>query len=204
MGLRRLEVQHCKTIFRRFRWNFGRTPRRMHSVRAGCSYFLVTSPRAISIMECGRKINTQFLAYYYKLLSPFLLIFHMLIEIPRYKVRFCALSLANEHYSEKCKETLDFFWMNLPYLENDVHSVIRMLFSHVRRKVYFRRYGRQTYVVFFTRSSICPTQESHIPFCIKLTKHVNAVSLKLHWTACCKKMPLTSLHGNFILQIKTF
>ena len=89
-------------------------PRRMHSVRAGCSYFLVTSPRAISIMECGQKINTQFLAYYYKLLSPFLLIFHMLIEIPRYKVRFCALSLANEHYSEKFKETLDFFWMNLP------------------------------------------------------------------------------------------
>ena len=88
-------------------------PRRMHSVRAGCSYFLVTSPRAISIMECGQKINTQSLAYYYKLLSPFLLIFHMLIEIPRYKVRFCALSLANEHYSEKFKETLDFFWMNL-------------------------------------------------------------------------------------------
>ena len=33
----------------------------------------------------------------------------MLIEVPRYKVRFCALSLANEHYSEKFKETLDFF-----------------------------------------------------------------------------------------------
>ena len=39
-----------------------------------------------------------------------------------------------------------------------------------------------------------------------LTKHINAVSLKLHWTACWKKMrlrPLT-LNGNFILQIKTF
>ena len=39
-----------------------------------------------------------------------------------------------------------------------------------------------------------------------LTRHVNAVSLKLHWTACWKKMrlrPLT-LNGNFILQIKTF
>ena len=59
MGLRRLEVEPCKTIFRQFRWNFGRTPRRMHSVRAGCSYFLVTSPRAISIIECSRKINTQ-------------------------------------------------------------------------------------------------------------------------------------------------
>ena len=45
-----------------------------------------------------------------------------------------------------------------------------------------------------------------------LTKHINAVSLKLHCTACWKKMPLT-LHGNllkflpdilYILQIKTF
>ena len=38
------------------------------------------------------------------------------------------------------------------------------------------------------------------------SKHVNAVSLKLHWTACWKKLrlqPLT-LNGNFILQIKTF
>ena len=85
----------------------------MHSVRAGCSYFLVTSPRAISIMQCGRQINMQILAYYYQLLSPFLLIFHMLIEVPRYKVGFCALSLDNEHYSEKFKETLDFFWMSL-------------------------------------------------------------------------------------------
>ena len=37
----------------------------------------------------------------------------MLIEVPRDKVRFCALSLANEHYSEKFKETLDFFCMSL-------------------------------------------------------------------------------------------
>ena len=106
------------------------TPRRMHSVRAGCSYFLVTSPRAISIMECGQKINTQFLAYYYKLLSPFLLIFHMLIEIPRYKVRFCALSLANEHYSEKFKETLDFFWMNLDAIALGLCDCVLYSVSH--------------------------------------------------------------------------
>ena len=100
---------HFQTISLKFWPDAARDECILHSVRAGCSYFLVTSPRAISIMECGRKINTQFLAYYYKLLSPFLLIFHMLIEIPRYKVRFCALSLANEHYSEKFQETLDFF-----------------------------------------------------------------------------------------------
>ena len=32
-------------------------------------------------------------------------------------------------------------------------------------------------------------------FFFALTKHVNAVSQKLHWTACWKKMPL-ALHGN--------
>ena len=72
LGLRRLEVEHCKTIFRRF----GEI---LAGRRDECSYFLVTSPRAISIMECGRKINTQILAYY-QLLSPFLLIFHMYVN----------------------------------------------------------------------------------------------------------------------------
>ena len=43
---------------------------------------------------------------------------------------------------------------------------IRMLFSHVRRKVYFRRYGRQTRVMIFHSLLIFPTQEPHIPFCI--------------------------------------
>ena len=35
-------------------------------------------------------------------------------------------------------------------------------------KVYLRRYGRQTCLVLFTRSSIFPTPESRIPFCIRL------------------------------------
>ena len=67
-----------------------------------------------------------------------------------------------------------------------------------------RRYGRPTCEVIFTRSSIVGPKPCKSFFV--LTKHVNAVSLKLHWTACWKKMrlrPLT-LNGNFILQIKTF
>ena len=45
---------------------------------------------------------------------------------------------------------------------------IRMLFSHVRRKVYFRRYGRPAceVMVIVTRSSICRTQAVQILFCI--------------------------------------
>ena len=39
---------------------------------------------------------------------------------------------------------------------------IHMLFSHVRRKVYFRRYGRQTCVVIFHSLLIYPTQKPHI------------------------------------------
>ena len=61
--------------------------------------------------------------------------------------------------------------------------------------MYLRRYSCPTCAVFFTRSSffVWPKPRKS---CFALTKHVNAVSLKLHWTACWKKMPLT-LHGNF-------
>ena len=39
-------------------------------------------------------------------------------------------------------------------------------FSHLRHKVYLRRYGRPTCAVIFTRSSICRTQAMQILFCI--------------------------------------
>ena len=55
---------------------------------------------------------------------------------------------------------------------------IRMLFSHVRHKVYFRRYGRQTRVMIFHSLLIFRLKNRTSPFA--LTKHVNAVSLKLH------------------------
>ena len=39
-------------------------------------------------------------------------------------------------------------------------------FSHLRHKVYLRRYGHPTCEVIFTRSSICRTQAVQILFCI--------------------------------------
>ena len=45
-------------------------------------------------------------------------------------------------------------------------TYIPTLFSHLRHKVYLRRYGRPTCEVIFTRSSICRTQAVQILFCI--------------------------------------
>ena len=45
-------------------------------------------------------------------------------------------------------------------------TYIPTLFSHLRHKVYLRRYGRPTWEVMFTRSSICRTQAVQILFCI--------------------------------------
>ena len=45
-------------------------------------------------------------------------------------------------------------------------TYIPTLFSHLRHKVYLRRYGRPTCAVIFTRSSICRTQAVQILICI--------------------------------------
>ena len=113
-----------------FRWNFGRTPRRMHSVgrvRAGCSYFLVTSPRAISIMECGRKINTQISRI---LLSTFESIFTDFSHVNwSSKVQgkiLCSFTCqwGNEHYSEKLKVDIQryFTWIIFREIAQRVHA----------------------------------------------------------------------------------
>ena len=91
---------------------------------------------------------------------------------------------------------------------------IHILISHLLQKVYLRRYGCPSRLVFFTRSSICPTQESHILFCIdkahkrSFTKvALNSVleenAIDFAWEFCWNFCRIFILEFNFFFFLQT-
>ena len=81
---------------------------------------------------------------------------------------------------------------------------IRMLFSHVRGKVYFRRYGRQTCVMIFHSHLIFRTQEPHLPFCIDKAHKRSFTEVALNSVLEEIQENAIDFAWEFILQIKTF
>ena len=140
----------------------------------------------LSLFFAGLLICHHILYRHIELLTPG---FAQLILPPFKKKKIC--SRKRNNYSQ-------IIWKMMYHSHHGPGHVSWYYCFHIcdTKSTYLQRYGRPTCAAFFTCSSICRTQASPRKSFFALTKHINAVSLKLHRTACWKKMPLT-LHGVF-------